>query len=149
MKRTEQDELMIQEICLMRGFTKDLAGQALQKLAEEGGEYSTSFAPMTDEMRDMKMEPLLESLFEGKAPGGNPLREGHRVVIMAVSSQQRAVTIMRAVKSVSPDPHDIVFAMVTQTALGWTLQHYIDHVSEEHEYMKTHNPAEDPDMKKI
>ena len=104
---------------------------------------------MTDEMTKMKMEELLESLFEGKAVGGNPLREGHRVVIMGVAAQPRAISIMRAVKSISAEPQDIVFAMVTQTSLKWTLQEYINHVSEEHEYMKTHNPAEDPDMKKI
>lgn len=140
---------MIQEICLMRGFTKDQAGKALQVLSEEGGEFKTSFAPMTDSMLDQKVERVMESLFEGKAPEGSPLREGHRVVIMAVSSQQRAISIMRAVKSQSADPGDIVFAMVTQTALQWTLAEYIDHVSREHEYMKTHNPADDPDMKQI
>lgn len=140
---------MIQEICLLRGFTKDQAARALEIIAQEGGEFKTSFAPMTDTMTDMKMEALLESLFEGKAVGGNPLREGHRVVIMAVAAKERAITVMRAIKSISADPQDIVFAMVTQTSLQWTLQEYINHVSEEHEYMKTHNPADDPDMKKI
>ena len=140
---------MVQEICLLRGFTKEQAAQALEIISAEGGEFQTSFAPMTDEMTKMKMEALLESLFEGKAVGGNPLREGHRVVIMGVAAQPRAISIMRAVKSISAEPQDIVFAMVTQTSLKWTLQENINHVSEEHEYMKTHNPAEDPDMKKI
>lgn len=140
---------MIQEICLLRGFNKEQALQALEIISAEGGDYKTSFAPMTDVMTTMKMETLIESLFEGNAPGGNPLREGHRVVIMAVADKQRAITIMRALKSISTDPKDIVFAMVTQTSLQWTLQEYIDHISEEHEYMKTHNPAEDPDMKKM
>lgn len=144
-----KDINVIQEICLLRGFTKEQAAQALEIISAEWGEFSTSFAPMTDVMKDMKMETLLESLFGGEAIGGNPLKEGHRVVIMGVAAQQRAITIMRALKSVSADPQDIVFAMVTQTSLTWTLQKYIDHVSEEHEYMKTHNPAEDPDMKKI
>ena len=140
---------MTQEICLLRGFTKSQAGKALEGLASDAKEFKTSFVPMSDEMQEMNMDVLLDSLFEGKPPGGGPLREGHRVVIMAVSSQERALAIMRAVKAVSEDPQDIVFAMVTQTSLSWTLQTYIDHVSEEHEYMKTHNPADDPDMKKI
>ena len=140
---------MLQELCLFRGFTKDQAGQALQGLSAEGGEFKTSFAPMTENMRDMKMKDILETMFGGISPGGDPLREGHRVVIMAAASKQRAVSIMRNVKAVSENPQDIVFAMITETALKWTLQEYIDHVSEEHEYMKTHNPAEDPDMKKI
>lgn len=140
---------MIQEICLLRGFTKEQAAQALEIISAEGGEFKTSFAPMTDAMTDMKMEALLESLFDGKPIAGSPLREGHRVVIMGVAAKQRAISVMRAIKSISADPQDIVFAMVTQTSLNWTLQEYIDHISEEHEYMKTHNPADDPDMKKI
>jgi hypothetical protein len=104
---------------------------------------------MTDSMETMKMEELITALFEGTALAGKALTEGQRVVLMAVTQKERAVTVMRAVKSVSEDPQDIVFAMVTQTALQWTLQEYIDHISEEHEYMKTHNPADDPDMKKV
>ncbi|WP_168203471.1 DUF3783 domain-containing protein [Oceanispirochaeta crateris] len=140
---------MQQEMCLFRGFTKDQATQALNLLSQEGGEFNTRFAPMTDSMETMKMEELITALFEGTALGGKALTEGQRVVLMAVTQKERAVTVMRAVKSVSEDPQDIVFAMVTQTALQWTLQEYIDHISEEHEYMKTHNPADDPDMKKV
>ena len=144
-----QNEIRQQEICLFRGFTKDQAGEALGILSQAGGEYKTSFAPMTEEMTDQNMESLINTLFEGRYPGGKALTEGQRVVLMAVQSKERAVTVMRSVKSISENPQDIVFAMVTQTALGWTLGEYIDHISKEHEYMKTHNPAEDPDMKPV
>ncbi|MDA3955725.1 DUF3783 domain-containing protein [Oceanispirochaeta sp.] len=140
---------MQQEMCLFRGFTKEQASQALALLSQEGGAFHTAFSPMTDSMGNLKMEDLIAALFEGTPLGGQALTEGQRVVLMAVSQKERAVTVMRAIKTVSENPQDIVFAMVTQTALQWTLQEYIDHVSEEHEYMKTHNPAEDPDMKKV
>jgi len=140
---------MQQEICLFRGFTKDQAGEAMGILSQAGGEYKTSFAPMTEEMTNLNMEALIDSLFQGNFPGGKALTEGQRVVLMAVQSKERAVAVMRSIKSISEDPQDIVFAMITKTALTWTLKEYIEHISQEHEYMKTHNPAEDPDMKPV
>jgi hypothetical protein len=44
---------------------------------------------------------------------------------------------MRSFKAVLPDPQDIIFAVVTQTALTWTFEEYIEHLGNEHEYMKT------------
>ena len=96
-----------------------------------------------------KWKMCWKNCLKGNSGEGRAIIDGKRVVFMAVYSKERAITIMRAVKSVSADPGDIIFAMITETALKWTLQHYLDHVAEEHEYMKTHNPANDPDMKKI
>ena len=140
---------MTEELCLFKGFRKEEAAAALKTVSDEGGAGMTRFAPMTEGMVDMKMEEILSRLSEGEMVEGKALTEGRRVVFMGVASKERAVTIMRSIKSVSEEPGEIVFAMITQSALGWTLQEYIDHVSAEHEYMKTHNPADDPDMKKI
>ena len=104
---------------------------------------------MTEGMISLKMEEILNRISEGEMVEGKVLTEGRRVVFMGVSSQERAVTLMRGIKSVSDNPGDIAFAMITQTALGWSLQEYVDHVCAEHEYMKTHNPADDEDMKRI
>jgi hypothetical protein len=104
---------------------------------------------MTEGMIPMKMEEILDRLSRGEMVEGKALTEGKRVVFMGAGSKERAVTLMRGIKSVSENPGDIVFAMITRTALDWSLQEYIDHVCAEHEYMKTHNPADDPDMKKI
>jgi hypothetical protein len=37
--------------------------------------------------------------------------------------------------------------MITETASTWTFQNYFEHLMKEHEYMKTHSPKNDPDMK--
>jgi len=141
---------MLQELCLLRGFSREQAAMGLDALAQTTGEaVQTRFAPMTDAMQERKVEEILEDLFSGAPIEGTALTAGKRVVFMAVYSKDRAVAIMRAIKSVSPDPKEIIFAMVTETALKWTVNQYIAHVSEEHEYMKTHNPAEDPDMKPV
>jgi hypothetical protein len=141
---------MLQELCLLKGFSKEQAAKGLEALSQIPGEESkTTFAPMTEAMLDRKVEDVLEDLFKGETGPGKALTGGKRVVFMAVYSKQRAVAIMRSIKSVSEDPKEIIFAMVTETALKWTLGQYIDHVSEEHEYMKTHNPAQDPDMKPV
>lgn len=140
---------MTEELCLFKGFRKDQAAAALKAVSEEGGGYRTSFAPMTEGMIPLKIEEILSRLSEGEMVEGKALTEGKRVVFMGVGSKERAVALMRGIKSASQDPGDIVFAMITRTALGWSLQEYIDHVCAEHEYMKTHNPADDPDMKKV
>ena len=54
--------------------------------------------------------------------------------------------IVESFKSVLPNPRDVVFAMVTETALKWTFSYYLDHLSEEHAYMKSHRPEDEPDM---
>ncbi len=140
---------MTEELCLFKGFQKEQAAAALKVISEEGGATGTRFAPMTEGMKSLKMQEILERISEGEMIEGKVLSEGRRVVFMGVESQERAVTLMRGIKSVSEDPGEIAFAMITRTALGWSLQEYVDHVCAEHEYMKTHNPADDEDMKRI
>ncbi len=141
---------MIQEMCLLKGYSREQAQAGLTALAEvSGDDVKTTFAPMTEGMMDRPVEEVLEDLFKGKPVEGKAITQGNQVVFMAVYSKERAVTIMRTLKSLSENPKDIIFAMVTETALKWTLGKYIEHVSEEHEYMKTHNPATDPDMKPV
>ncbi len=142
---------MIQEMCLLKGFTKEQAARGLEALSEisTSEEVKTTFAPMTESMLEMVVEEVLEGLFKGESIEGKAITQGHRVIFMAVYSKERAVTIMRTMKSISENPQDIIFAMVTETAMKWTLGKYLEHVSEEHEYMKTHNPATDPDMKPV
>ncbi len=63
--------------------------------------------------------------------------------------KEHVFAIMRGIKSASSRPQDIIFAMVTDTAASWTLEEYLKHLKTEHEYMKTHTPDQDPDMKKL
>ena len=141
---------MVQEMCILKGFTRDQASgglQALSKVTDE--EIHTIFAPLTDSMLLRNVEEVLEDLFKGKETDGKVLTKGSQLVFMAVYSTDRAVTIMKTLKSLSTHPGDMIFAMITETALKWSFQQYIDHVSKEHEYMKTHAPSADPDMKPV
>jgi len=75
---------------------------------------------------------------------------GHlRAVVMEAEEREQVVQVMRSFKSVSPNPQDLIFAMITETARTWTFQDYFHHLAKEHEYMKTHSPANDPDMKRM
>jgi hypothetical protein len=77
------------------------------------------------------------------------LRRQGRVVIIQSFIKEHVFAIMRGIKSASSRPQDIIFAMVTDTAASWTLEEYLKHLKTEHEYMKTHTPDQDPDMRKL
>jgi hypothetical protein len=72
-----------------------------------------------------------------------------RALVIEGAEKDQVIKIMRGFKSVLPSPQDLIFAMVTQTARTWTFQDYFKHLAKEHEYMKTHSPANDPDMKRM
>lgn len=76
-----------------------------------------------------------------------PAKGACRVVLMHTGERGEITQIMRSFKSVLSNPNDLIFAMITDTALGWTFQFYLDHVAEEHEYMKNHRPEDNPDLR--
>jgi hypothetical protein len=77
-----------------------------------------------------------------------PTAEGaFRMVLMHTEERGEIMQIMKRFKSVLANPNDVIFAMITDTAQGWTFQYYVDHVAEEHEYMKSHRPEDNPDMR--
>ena len=78
------------------------------------------------------------------APGG-----GYRMVLIHSEDKQQVMQILRSFKQVLPDPKDVIFAVITETALTWTFENYLRHLAREHEYMKTHSPENDPDMKRM
>ena len=78
-----------------------------------------------------------------------PVVGGARLVFMGTQERATLIRIMQCCKSVLADPGEVIFAMVTETAVGWTFQYYLDHVIEEHEYMKSHDPRDEPEMKRL
>lgn len=138
------------EIFIFRGFSAGQIEKGRRLLAEKGESLDELiFLPASKEMVDENVEVLLN---RADATGQTDLTdaaEGKKTVIMAVQSQERALQIMRLYKGLLEDPSEPAFAMVTPTSLSWSLGYYMDHVHKEHGYMKTHNPADDPDMKKI
>ena len=137
------------EIFLFRGFEEEDILKGKNQLASQGVDLQDMVFIRADEkMLEENVEALLTRIDrEGaESAGGAP---GSMAVIMAVQSQEKALTVMRAFKKILPEAGKPAFAMITPTSLTWTLGYYMDHVTKEHEYMKDHNPADDPDMKKI
>ncbi len=83
----------------------------------------------------------------GQATDDKPDETKYRMVLINSQIKEQVVQIMRSFKQVLPDPGDVIFAMVTDTAQTWTFDKYIKHLTEEHEYMKNRSPADNPDMK--
>ena len=61
----------------------------------------------------------------------------YRVVIVLTAEREQVFQVMRSFKTVLPDPQNIIFAVITETALTWTFGEYIDHLGKEHESMKS------------
>jgi len=79
--------------------------------------------------------------------GATPAFGHYRVVLVHSQDKQQVIKILRSFKKVLPKPQEVIFAMITETAWTWTFQHYFEHLTKEHEYMKTRSPEHDPDMK--
>ncbi len=73
----------------------------------------------------------------------------YRVVVVNAQAREDVLQVMRSFKAVLPDPQNMIFAVVTETALHWTFGEYVGHLGAEYEYMKHHSPQDDPDMKKV
>lgn len=93
-----------------------------------------------------KVGDVLDSLTEDLKSTDTPKQQSsdlspglykYRVVIVLTSERERVLQVMRSFKAVLPDPQNLIFAVVTQTALTWTFEEYIGHLGNEHEYMKT------------
>lgn len=76
-----------------------------------------------------------------------PAGSSFRAVLIHSEDRERVMCVVKSFKSSLPNPGDIIFAVITKTALTWTFEYYLNHLGEEHEYMKTHRPEDDPDMK--
>jgi predicted protein tyrosine phosphatase len=73
----------------------------------------------------------------------------YRVMVVYAMEREQVIQVMRSFKAVLPDPRNIIFAVVTETALNWTFRDYIGHLGEEHESMTNRRPENNPDMKKM
>lgn len=69
-----------------------------------------------------------------------------RAVFVHTGDSAVVLKIIKSFKSVLPVPREVIFVMITETALDWTFRYYLDHVAEEHEYMKSHRPEDVPEM---
>ncbi len=137
-------------IVLLSGIPKSEAAAALQAFAEAGGEAARVVAaPVTDITALRETRRVMEDIAAGKWPGGSPRAAEQRSVLIGGADKRNGVALMRCFKSVQPPKADTAFALVTETGMKWTVNEYLDHICREHEYMKTADPAADPDMSEI
>lgn len=140
------------EVFIYRGFDNESVDRIKGLLKSLGSNVDEMvFQRASTAMLDENVEDLLSRL---DSKGSISVAEedeapGYPTVIMGVGSKEQALKVMRSFKSVLNVPGSAAFAMVTQTSLKWKVGYYMNHVNEEHEYMKTHNPGDDPDMKKV
>lgn len=146
----EQDAL-----CLFRGFRENeiqIGLSSAEAALKEAGYVKTRihYTVISDKDLELNVGDYIENLIrmEKVTPAADAVDTAKgRAVLILTNDKQRLFKLMRGIKSVSPEPQDIIFASVTETALTWSFKHYFSHLSQEHEYMKTHSPEGDPDMK--
>lgn len=64
------------------------------------------------------------------------MEENFKAVILHGYTGEQALQIMRAVKALGIEPENTAFATTTPTNLGWKVSELVEHLSEEHTYMK-------------
>ncbi len=64
-----------------------------------------------------------------------------KLILMHGLDQAQAVAAMRAVKAALGAPDDLAFAMTTESNLDWPVAELVEHVLEEHEFMKSNPPS--------
>ena len=143
---TDTDKIVI----LLDSFAKTEAQAALTAFAGAGGDASRVVAaPITDLVADQNTDEAINAVASGEWPGGTPRSGGRRGALIAGADKANAVALMRCFKSILPSDADPAFAMVTETGRKWTVDEYLAHIRQEHEYMKTADPSQDPDMKEV
>ncbi len=63
--------------------------------------------------------------------------EDFKAVILHGFSNEEALTIMRAVKSLGISASQTAFATTTPTSLQWKVEYLLEHLHEEHAMMQT------------
>ncbi len=100
---------------------------------------------MAEAVGEMLDSAMAESLPDNAAVGQDlrkailPGRSPYRVVVVNTMEREQVLQVMRSFKAVLPDPQDMIFAVITDTARTWTFGEYVGHLSKEDEYMKARN----------
>lgn len=108
--------------------------------------------PITAVMLPRLVGQILDEVgMQSLSSRAEPLPAAGAVSVVFIGTQARETIngIMQGCKSVWAGSGELIFVMVTATATGWTFQYYLDHVIEEHEYMKSHDPRDEPEMRRL
>ena len=140
-------------LCFTWGLSTDDLQSCRQAFSEMSpGDIQLCLVPISQEILPRIVREVIDE--HGTKPmaqeGNKPYAsEAFRMVLMHTKERGEILQIMRSFKSVLSNPGDLIFAMITETAQDWTFQYYLDHVAEEHEYMKSHRPQDNPDMRPL
>lgn len=137
-------------IILLDSFAKTEAQAALTAFSEAGGDSSAVIvAPITEKVAEQNTAEAAEAVAAGQWPGGVPRTGKKRSALIAGADKRNAVALMRCFRSILPADADSAFAMVTETGRTWTVDDYLAHIRKEHEFMKSADPSQDPDMREV
>jgi len=137
-------------VILLDCFTRSDAQAALSAFESAGGEASRIIvAPITELGAKQNTAEAIASVKEGRWLGGIPRVGAKPGALIAGATKRDAVALMRCFKAILDPDADPVFAMITKTGMGWSVEEYLAHIRKEHNYMKTADPSMDPDMKEI
>ena len=143
--------MRLKTLCFTWGLpNKDIESCHQAFLEMSPGDIQLGLIPINQAILPRIVRDVIDQY--GAAPAAQidhePLAKGAcRIVLMHTGERGEIMQIIKSFKSVLAKPNDLIFAMITDTALGWTFQYYLDHVAEEHEYMKSHRPEDNPDMR--
>ena len=136
--------MMDKVLCFALGLSPEEIEKCMTSLYSLNGEaYLLEAIPVTDSMLSMTVADALDSVTAISGQSGEKILPPglfpYRMVVVAAQEREQVISVMRAFKAVLPDPQELIFAVITDTALGWTFGEYIGHLAQEHEYMKTRN----------
>ncbi|MGM0432154.1 MAG: DUF3783 domain-containing protein [Spirochaetota bacterium] len=151
---------MNKSLCLICGISPEKISKGLQRAEKHLPANAPKMEAYVEYMRNDMLESPINRIVEQFWKDPTPLESGlsavpedalqrrGRVVIIRSFLKDHVFAIMRGIKSASSRPQDIIFAVVTETALTWTLDQYLEHLKAEHEHFKRRSAEDDPHMKK-
>ena len=150
MSHHDAGETRSHTLCFIWGLSKADMQQCQQAFGRMGSKtMSLKLVPLQPKMLLWVVRDAIERMHVQPADDlPADVRPG-RAVFIHTGDSSVALKIVKSFKSVLPVPSEVIFAMITKTALNWTFRYYLDHVTEEHEYMKSHRPEEVPEMEPL
>lgn len=141
-------------ICFSYGLSQqniERGKKSFQSLNPEAPELDVT--ALSESMLDLPVAEVLGSVLFGSGfntaqelknseISSSPGSHSYRVVVVHAQERDQVLQVMRSFKAVLPDPQNIIFAVITQTALNWTFKDYFGHLGQEHEQMKSRSIKE-------
>jgi len=141
-------------VCFTLGLSEEDTARGISSFdALNRGMHALEVIAVTPSLLSAHVGVTLDSVLSGSVPNSAdkqavfPETFTYRVVIVHAAERDQVMQVMRGFKAILPNPQDLIFAVITDMARTWTFDEYIGHLTEEHEYMKTHDPTDNPDMK--